>query len=143
MDTLLSKGLPNGNGPVSLAERLKQARLSRNLTLEQVAEALDTSYPTIWRYEAGQRNPSGPTLHALAALYERPMDWFFGEGGEPYWSHSIEERMVAEAKGSTDKEYVSFMGLQGELTPEEALEVRNFIEYTLAKREQRKLREDD
>ena len=71
------------------------------------------------------------------------MDWFFGEDEEPNLSHPIAERMVAEAAGSTGKEDVSFMGLQGDLTPEEAREVRNFIEYTLAKREQRKLREDD
>ena len=63
----------------TLAERLKQARLSRSLTLEQVAEALETSYPTIWRYEAGQRNPSGPVLYALATLYAKPVEWFFGE----------------------------------------------------------------
>ena len=62
--------------------RLKEARLQRGKTLEAVAEAIDSSLTTIWRYEAGQRRPSGPTLYALATLYNKPVEWFFGEEEE-------------------------------------------------------------
>ena len=62
--------------------RLKEARLQRGKTLEAVAEAIDSSLTTIWRYEAGQRRPSGPTLYALATLYNKPVEWFFGEETE-------------------------------------------------------------
>ena len=62
-----------------LPSRLKQARLLRAMTLEAVAEALDSSFTTIWRYEAGQRRPSGSTLYALAELYGKPVEWFFGK----------------------------------------------------------------
>ena len=80
---------------MSLAERLKRARLERNLTLEQVAEALETSYPTIWRYEVGQRRPSGPTLHSLARLYNKTMDWFFVEDEEEQPPTLTEEEQAA------------------------------------------------
>ena len=68
-----------GGESVALPERLKEARLQKGLTLEAVASALDSSYTTIWRYEAGQRRPSGPTLYALATIYQRPVEWFFSE----------------------------------------------------------------
>ena len=71
------------NESPGLAERLRQARLLREMTIEAVANTIDTSATTIWRYEAGQRRPSGPTLHALASIYNKPVEWFFGEEEEP------------------------------------------------------------
>ena len=65
-----------------LASRLRQARFLSGLTIEAVASAIDTSNTTIWRYEAGQRRPSGPTLHALASVYGRSVDWLLGETDE-------------------------------------------------------------
>ena len=59
--------------------RLKQARLEASLTLEKAAVAIGTDLNTIWRYEAGRHRPSGPTLHALASLYGRSVEWFYGE----------------------------------------------------------------
>ena len=60
-----------------LPVRLKQARLLRGLTLEAVAEALGSSFTSIWRYESGQRRPNGDTLYALAELYRKPVEWFY------------------------------------------------------------------
>ena len=124
------------------------------MTVESVAAALDTSPTSIWRYEAGQRRPSGPTLHAIAGLYRKSTEWFFGvEEADPQSrqkqaaqdepmgaNDSIHEQNIAFIESQPE---LAFMGSQGDLTPEEALEVRNFIEYTLAKREQRKHREGD
>ena len=66
-----------------LAKRLREARLLTEMTMEAVADAIDTSATTIWRYEAGQRRPSGPTLYALASVYSRPVEWFSGEEEDP------------------------------------------------------------
>ena len=66
-----------------LPERLKQARREAGLTLEGAAERVNTGFNTIWRYEAGRHQPSGPTLYALAALYNKPVEWFFDEDTEP------------------------------------------------------------
>ena len=62
--------------------RLKSARLQAGLTLEKAAEALGTDLNSIWRYEAGRHRPSGPALYALASLYGKPVEWFFGEGDQ-------------------------------------------------------------
>ena len=66
-----------------LPERLKQARRESGLTLERAAERVNTGFNTIWRYEAGHHRPSGPTLYALAALYGKPVEWFFEGKGLP------------------------------------------------------------
>ena len=63
--------------------RLKRARLQAGLTLQQAAEAVGTDLNSIWRYEAGRHKPSGPALHALANLYNKTVEWFFGEEEKP------------------------------------------------------------
>ena len=63
--------------------RLKEARVQAGLTLQQVAEAVGTDLNSIWRYEAGRHRPSGPALHALANVYGKSVEWFFGEEDEP------------------------------------------------------------
>ena len=63
--------------------RLKEARVQTGLTLQQAAEAVGTDLNSIWRYEAGRHRPSGPALHALAKLYGKSVEWFFGEEEEP------------------------------------------------------------
>ena len=63
--------------------RLKEARVQVGLTLQQAAEAIGTDLNSIWRYEAGRHRPSAPALHALANVYSKPVEWFYGEEDEP------------------------------------------------------------
>ena len=72
----------------TISERLRQARMGSGLTLEKAADALGTSYNTIWRHEAGQHVPRGPTLHALASLYGTSVEWLTGKD-EPVTVNSI------------------------------------------------------
>ena len=85
-----------------LPERLKQARREAGLTLEGTAERVNTGFNTIWRYEAGYHRPSGPTLYALAALYNKPVEWFFDEDME-LGSVLTQTAKAPEAAPTTDQ----------------------------------------
>ena len=140
---------------MGLPDRLKQARIDKGLRLREVGDLAGVDRNTIWRYESGYRTPSTLALQGLAALYGKPVEWFFGEEPEVSLMQLEPENKVDSRQpepNSTHEEdmafiesqaELSYMRLQGELTPEEAREVRNFIEYTLGKREQGRLREDD
>lgn len=82
-------------------ERLKQARQEAGLTLERAADLLGTSFNTIWRYEAGQRRPSGPTVFALASLYKQPVEWFYGEEEAPRLALRERLRQARQESGLT------------------------------------------
>lgn len=56
-----------------LGERLRHMRLSRGLSLHDVAEAVDVHYSTISAYERGTRNPSHSVLVRLSELYQVPV----------------------------------------------------------------------
>ena len=108
-----------------LPARLKQARLYRGMTLEAVAEALDSSFTTIWRYEAGQRRPSGPTLYTLAALYGKTVEWFFGDSEEDSEQSSIE----ADRELVMNEASLALRSTGKELSDEAIRSIADFIRF--------------
>ncbi len=67
----------------TLGERLREARLEKGLTLEQVAERVGVRLNTIWCYEKGKFRPSEPVFKLCAQIYGKSVEWFFGEEDEP------------------------------------------------------------
>ena len=67
----------------NLGDRLREARLEKGLTLEQVAEQVGVRLNTIWCYEKGKFRPSEPVLKLCSQIYNKPVEWFFGEEEEP------------------------------------------------------------
>ena len=108
-----------------LADKLREARLLSGYTVERAADAIDTSTTSIWRYESGQRRPSGPTLHALAALYGTSVDWFFG-GDEPQPERSIE----ADRELVMNEAQLALRSAGDDLSDDAIREIARFIRYT-------------
>ena len=96
--------MPMVNQLSDLGTQLREARLLRGMTLEQVAAALDTSFPTIWRYEAGKRRPSGPTLFALATVYQTTVDGLLGDGPRTESLSKSSSRELAPSSSSRPSE---------------------------------------
>ena len=65
-----------------LPQRLRRARSENRMTLQEAADRAGVEQTTIWRYEAGQRTPSGPTLRVLSQVYRKPVEWFWQEEDE-------------------------------------------------------------
>ena len=59
-------------------DRLRAARISRKLTLQKTADALDISLRTYQNYEAGDREPHFGLLVAIADLFNVPTDFLLG-----------------------------------------------------------------
>ena len=63
--------------------RLRRARTESRLTQEQVGERAGLARNSISRYESGSVFPSQLAMNMLAALYDKPYEWFFGAEDEP------------------------------------------------------------
>lgn len=59
-------------------ERIKTMRLSRGMTQQQLADAIEQSRTSVGMYEIGEREPDFETLEALADVFNVPMVAFFG-----------------------------------------------------------------
>lgn len=64
---------------MNFGEALKQIRLQRNLSQEELAHKLGTSKQVISRYETGQRSPKIHVAAAFAAALDVPFSYFSGE----------------------------------------------------------------
>lgn len=59
-------------------QRLKELRLSHNLTQKQLAEKVSTTQTTIGKYERGELQPSLETLKQFSNLFECSIDYIIG-----------------------------------------------------------------
>ena len=127
-------------GNPSLGERLRQARLDSKLTQHAAAEKVGVDPNTIARYEAGRIKPSSTALFALAQVYGRPVEWFFGEEEEPPPSPTQQEDPDPDPQSTYEEDMafiesvpqLAFRGQKGDLTPEEARTIRELIELMRA-----------
>ena len=73
-----------GKKKATLGERLKAARAGTGLSTRAVAEKLrgvaPVSHATLANYERDSTRPPIDVMTALAALYQRPLNWFLGDG---------------------------------------------------------------
>lgn len=58
---------------------IKRLRVSRNLTQEEVAKALDVARATVAMWESGKSKPRADTLLKLAKLYQCTVDDLLSE----------------------------------------------------------------
>ncbi len=62
-----------------LGKRLRSVREGLGWSQQEAGRRAGVDPNMIYQYEAGHRNPSTLALRGLAALYGRPVDWFYGE----------------------------------------------------------------
>ena len=63
---------------VPVYQKLRELRISRNLTQAEVAEGINCSSSAYNRYENGKRQPPMEVLSALADFYGVSMDYLYG-----------------------------------------------------------------
>ena len=59
-------------------ERLRQLRLERSYTHEKLAEALGISAKQVWRYEAGESDPTSEVVTRMAKVLAVSADYLLG-----------------------------------------------------------------
>ena len=63
----------------TLAFRLRELRKEKGLTLEQMANDLNTTKVTLSRYENGTREPKSEMLSQLSDYFNVSIDYLFGK----------------------------------------------------------------
>ena len=74
--------------------RLQDARKAKNLTQQEVADAIGITRISYARYEGGLREPDLSTLVNLANLYEVTTDYLLGRTDDPFIVHSNDANSV-------------------------------------------------
>lgn len=93
-----------------LSTRLKKLRIEKQLSREELANALQISYWAIAKYETGERNPDNATLARLADFFGVSVDYLLGRTDEPHAANSANAdavRQIDEALAD-DPELLAF-----------------------------------
>lgn len=68
---------------MTFCERLKELRISRNLTQKDVADSVGMASVAYQRYEYGTREPAYQKLVALADYFNVSLDYLVGRSDDP------------------------------------------------------------
>lgn len=80
-----------------LPDRLKELRMSQNLSQNDVAKKLNMSPSIVSGYETGERTPSAENLLALSYLYKCSVDYLLGKSNE-------QPSVILDTDGLNDKQ---------------------------------------
>lgn len=106
-------GLSESGTPLILGDQLRRARLTVQLTYEQVAEKLGIRKQEVTDWEAGHARPTLRQLEALGELYGREVDYFLRQTAGP--------PVQFQFRSATEKSF-------RELAPEALLVIARFDE---------------
>lgn len=68
---------------MTIGEKLRELRLSKNLKLENLATVINRSYQAYSQYELGKRQPSVDIIIILAKFYGVSSDYLLGLTDDP------------------------------------------------------------
>lgn len=92
----------------SFSNRLKQLRIERGLTQQQLADILNISKSSINMYERGEREPGFETLEAIADVFNVDMNFLLGK------SH-VKNQLLEDTPLSKTDELIKDDPLAGQL----------------------------
>jgi transcriptional regulator with XRE-family HTH domain len=108
------------------ARQLREARDYLGLSQDYVSQETGIPRPAISEIEAGRRKVESLELNRLAALYGRPIEYFFLTEKRPRNDESQSSSAMAE---KNDPVEIKLRNMTKKLTPEDRDEILRFAEY--------------
>ena len=105
----------------SLGNRLRQARLGKNLTQDDAAKKIGVTRSIIARYESSTNDPSSENIKKLAELYEVSADWLLELPKFKNKYYLLEPNEKTETETNNYKKYIQ------QTSPETPLHIKKLI----------------
>jgi len=93
---------------LNIGKKLKTARKSRSMTLDELAEVTGVSKPMLGQIERGRSSPTITTLWKIATGMKIPFSSFLQEQGVGYTVVDLQERDVLIEENGAMKVYTIF-----------------------------------
>lgn len=68
-------------------EKIKELRISKKMTQQEVADKLGITRPAYTAYESGKREPDFSILQSLANIFDVTTDFLLGRNQTPTWAN--------------------------------------------------------
>ena len=94
-----------------IGSRLRALRLSVDFSQFQIAERLNTSQVSIFRYESGRATPPVNVLLWYADFFQVSLDYIFGRTDQPQGITYSAEPKIIESQPKENKELQQFIDM--------------------------------
>lgn len=118
--------------------RLKELRKTKNLSQDQLAEALDIPSSSLRRYETRGELPKRERLELIADYFSVSMDYLLGRTDNPEQVLSEPSRVLIDSLDLTDEEIMAKMDFIVDGIKLDDEDVRRFIALVRAERSMKK-----
>ena len=113
-----------------MINRLKELRLSKNLTQQELADTLHTTKANISMIEHNKRNFTASSLVIFANFFEVSTDYLLGKTDNP----KLQTVTVADADGTITEIQHELIDATKGLTIEDMQEIFNYVDYLKSKK---------
>lgn len=111
--------------------RLRDLRQSRNITLRDLANALNISHSALGNYELGNREPNMLTIRNIADYFDVSLDYLFGNTDNPKLISSLD--VLYGASFSSERELANLIEV---LTESEKQAAISYVKFLIEQRNQ-------
>lgn len=108
--------------------RLRQLRLDRNVTQQQIADFLKTTKNSISNWELGKTEPDINSIKTLANYFDVSTDYLLNRTDDPR-PFPLEDLRTIDEKLNSDKFAIDIYNKSKNLSPQLKDEVLRYIDY--------------
>ena len=113
-----------------MKNRVKELRLSKKLTQQELADKLHTTKANICMIENNKRNLTASSLVDFANFFEVSTDYLLGKTDNP----NLQTMTVVDADGSITEVQHELLDATKGLTIEDMQEIFNYVDYLKSKK---------
>lgn len=110
---------------MNFSVRLKQLRQKNKLTQGELAKLLGLKPTAISNYESERNEPSFAKLITLSKYFDVTCDYLLG----------VSDSYLPVGGEILDKDIVEFFDYYQQLTPENVIEIKNYVKYLIFKQQ--------
>lgn len=92
--------LPPKAVDIAVGQRIRIARVAKNMSQETLADALGLSFQQVQKYEKGTNRVAPSRLTIIAQQTGKPVEWFFGEAGKIEVPMSATDKLGMSPQGN-------------------------------------------
>jgi len=81
---------------MTVGDRIKQLRTSKNMTQSDLAKIVELTYIQVGRYEKGKSNPSAEVLQKLASALDTTTDFLMNGGTEQVQAQLSDKELLKQ-----------------------------------------------
>lgn len=88
----------------TVGERIKECRIEKDVSLEELGEAIGLAQSTVHRYETGERAPKQPVTESIARFFSVSPVWLLGFDVEKHINNIDRSELIRNKLSAFTKE---------------------------------------